>query len=332
MEFIPDYEQLWNDWDASLEMPEQQKRLKASFADKCKPHYISKRTATATFTGEEGTFSCDLENNFCGCKEHCLGITGSSQPVPCKYMYRLAYELDLIDELGRKRSAANNLEIPEDNRHNAFRQLVTIIERYDDDTQYTLYTQCHLYYARMRVNNEYRVLRVEKAFYAPFIKDGLFAIVQEPLELLGAQRELMRRLDAASFTFPSDLAKTKKGTIKVRAKYDWCLQNPEVVALVAYPDLVAVQSTVLLQQGGNLLSQYFRRKFCDALYELPGGRKIQVPSGVKISDFETPTYDFPDDVVTEMLNQYGHNRCINYTKPRKIYEPMAFNVTFVPKR
>ena len=332
MEHLPDCVRLWNDWDISLNLPKQQQRLRESFAEKCKPHYISKRTARATFTGEEGTFGCDLENNFCGCEEHCLGITGSRQPVPCKYMYRLAYELDLIDEQGRKRNAASNLEISEDDRHNAFRQLVAIIEQYDDDTQYALKEQCHLYYERKRVNNEYRVLRAEKAFYAPFIKDGLFAIVHEPSELLGAQRDLVRRLDAASFAFPSDLAKTQKGTVKIRAKYDWCLQNPAAVAPIAYPELVALQPTELLQKSCALLFQYFRRKFCDTLYEFPDGRKIQVPSGVKIRDFDAPTYDFPDDIVTEMLNQYGHNRCINYTEPRKVHEPMAFNVTFIPKR
>ena len=55
MEHLPDCVKLWNDWDISLNLPKQQQRLRESFADKCKPHYISKRTATATFTGLSST-------------------------------------------------------------------------------------------------------------------------------------------------------------------------------------------------------------------------------------------------------------------------------------
>lgn len=333
MEFVPDYEQLWNDWDASLELPEQQERLRVSFSDKCKPHYISRRTSAATFTDEEGTFRCCLEDNFCNCEEHTFKIHASRKPIACKYMYRLAYELGLTDEHGTKLKQQLIHEFSETDRYDAFRQLAAMIERYDENTQYELYSKCRWVTKRERISREYGLLRAEKALYAPLIKDGIYTIVDEPLDLLGSQRELVRRLDNASFTFPSDLAKNQKGTVKIRAKYDWCLQNPEIVAPIAYPEFVVVQPSTLLQKGGDLLLNYLRRKFCDTIYEIAGGRKVQVPSGASIINFDTLTYDYPDDVITEMLNHYGHNRCRNYTEPRGVHEhkPLASCDIFIPK-
>lgn len=333
MEYIPDYEQLWSDWDASLELPEQQKRLKASFSDKCKPHYISRCTSAATFTGEEGAFRCCLEDNFCNCEEHIFKIHLSNKPVPCMYMYRLAYELGLTDEQGRKQKQQATPEVSEADQHNAFRQLALMIEQYDEDTQYELYSKCRWSTKREKISKEYSLLKADVALYAPLIKDGFYTIIDEPLKLLGSQRELVRRLDDASFAFPPTLAKTKRGTVKTRAKYDWCLQNPAIVAPIAYPELVVVQPSALLQKGGDLLLKYLHRKFYDTIYEVAGGRKVQVPSGARIIDLDTPTYDYPNDVVTEMLNCYGHNRCLNYTEPREVLEhrPLASCDIFIPK-
>lgn len=334
MEYIPDYEQLWNDWDASLELPEQQERLKASFSDKCKPHYISRRTSAATFTGGEGAFRCCLEDNFCNCEEHIFKIHLSRRPVACMYMYRLAYELGLTDEQGRKLKQQATPEFSEADQHDAFRQLAALIEQYDEDTQYELYAKCRWGTKRERISKEYGLLRADTALYAPLIKDGFYTIVDEPLRLLGPQRELVRRLDDASFAFPSTLAKTKRGAVKIRAKYDWCLQNPAIVAPIAYPEFVVVQPSALLQKGGDLLLKYLRRKFFDTIYEIAGGRKVQVPSGASIINFDTLTYDYPNDIITEMMNLYGHNRCRDYTEPREVHErsTLASNVTFIPKK
>ena len=334
MEYIPAYEQLWNDWDASLELPEQQERLKASFSDKCKPHYISKRTSAATFTGEEGTFRCCLEDNFCNCEEHMFKMGLSGKLVACKYMYRLAYELGLTDEQGRKLKQQEPSAFSEVDQYDAFRQLTAMIEQYDEDTQYELCSKCRWGTKRERISREYGLLSVKRVLYAPLIKGGFYTVVDEPLELVGSQRELMRRLDVASFAFPSNLAKTQKGTIKIRSKYDWCLQNPEIVAPIAYPELVVVQPSVLLQKGGDLLLKYLRRKFFDTIYEIPGGRKVQVPSGASVIDYDKLSYDYPDDVITEMLNRYGHNRCRNYTEPREVCEhkPLASCDVFIAKR
>ena len=98
--------------------------------------------------------------------------------------------------------------------------------------------------------------------------------------------------------------------------------------------IVVVQPSVLLQKGGDLLLKYLRRKFFDTIYEILGGRKVQVPSGARIINYDTLTYDYPDDVIAEMLNRYGHNRCQNHIEPREVREhkPLASCDIFIPKR
>ncbi|MEE1078928.1 MAG: hypothetical protein UIC64_07740, partial [Agathobacter sp.] len=59
------------------------------------------------------------------------------------------------------------------------------------------------------------------------------------------------------------------------------------------------------------------------VYRLSGDRRIQVPYGADISNFDAVDYDYPEDIVTEMLNYYGHNRCKVYTMPRKVYSARA---------
>ena len=140
-----------------------------------------------------------------------------------------------------------------------------------------------------------------------------------PISLYGTKRDILKRLDEEAFIFPDNLARTKSGTISYQAKYDWCLQHPDIILPIAFPNLVAVRPSDLLQKGGKLLFDYVHRKFCDTIYKFSGNRHIQVPCGAVISNFDTLDYAYPEDIVTEMLNYYGHNRCKFYTEPRDVY-------------
>ena len=129
----------------------------------------------------------------------------------------------------------------------------------------------------------------------------------------------MERMNASNFEFPQHLERTKAGSIKYQAKYEWCMHHPNLIAPIAYPELITVKPSILLQKGGNLLLEYLRRKFCDKIYRLSGNRTVQVPYGTIISNFDALSYEYPNDVVTETLNFYGHNRCVSYTEPRQIH-------------
>ncbi len=197
--------------------------------------------------------------------------------------------------------------------HAAFKELVAIIESYDKDSQFALAT------GRRVPLEQNRSFIVQRAAFTNYIKDNLLLIADKQLLPFCNKKDLMQRVDKCAIDFPQDLERTKTGNIKYQAKYEWCLQHPEIVAPIAYPELITVQAAELLQKGGNLLVDYVYRKFCDTIYKMTGDHKVQVPYGVEITDFNDLSFDYPDDIVTEMLNHYGHNRCINYTEPREIH-------------
>ena len=195
----------------------------------------------------------------------------------------------------------------------AFKEIVSRVEQYDEDVQFALITQCRLSF------NQKNLYVVNKAIFAAYINDNLLLVASKPQLPLATKKELMQRMDVLSFEYPNTLERTKTGIIKYQAKYEWCVQHPEIIAPIAYPELVTVQPSDMLQASGNLLLEYIRRKFCDRVYKMTGSRRIQVPFGSEIADFTTLSFDYPDDIVTEMLNYYGHNRCKAYTEPKHIY-------------
>lgn len=209
----------------------------------------------------------------------------------------------------------------------AFKKLVAIIEQHSEDLQYALTVGRGVSFVQGRS------LIIQRAVFNEYIKDELFLVADEQLLPFSTKKDLMQRVDKSSIDFPQDLERTKTGSIKYQAKYEWCVQNPNIVAPVAYPELVTVQPSELLQKGGDLLIKYLCRKFYDTTFSC-GDKKIQIPYDAEITDYEILSYDFPADVVTEMLNQYGYNRCCNYTKPREVHgrrTALIFSVGFSPE-
>lgn len=206
-----------------------------------------------------------------------------------------------------------NHQIRLEESHVAFKKIVSIVEKYDEDVQFALISQCRL------SSDHEKVCIVDKSIFASYIDDNIFLVAKEQQLPFATKKELMQRMNETAFEYPSNLERTKTGSIKYQAKYEWCIQHPNLVAPVAYPELVTIQFSDLWQKGGKLLLEYLHRKFCDKIYKMAGDRKIQVPYGAIVTDYVGLSYDYPDDIVTEMLNCYGQNRCKTYTQPRKVY-------------
>lgn len=204
----------------------------------------------------------------------------------------------------------------------AFIKLVSIIEHYHEEEQFALIAGRRIHF------DQVKSLIVQRSIFVNYIKDNLFLIAEEQMLPFSNKKELMQRMNACDFCFPQDLEKTKAGQIKHQAKYVWCEQNANIIAPIAYPELVTVVPSELLQKGGEFLADYISRKFCDVIYTLSNGQKVQVPEGASMVNYETFTYRYPNDIVTEMLNQYGHNRCEVYTKPREIHNPRSGKLHF----
>ena len=332
MEWLSPQEKFWKTWNSNAKISKQQERIVKSFDDECRPFYISPFSFSGTFSCSEGTFICSLENNFCNCDEHVYGIHADGDDVPCRFMYRLAYELGITNTAGELKEIVEHPSISDTEKYDCFADCLEIIESYDETTQNELRLLLRRCSRKRHYDNQYKVFTATVQAVQQYIDDGLFDIVDDSLILFENQRKVVRKMDEIGFIFPDNLARTKQGKIKEKAKYEWCLQHPDVVAAHIYPNKVALVFSVKMQLVVEWVYNYLMRKFCDTICTISfcegGSKEIQHPSGAEIIDSRKGTFNFPDDVVTTALDFYGHNRCKNYTEAWEVRKSHMALFTF----
>lgn len=100
----------FGNWDSSIhENHEQIKRI--AYMQRIKPENVSVNSAqkTAEIIGSSGSYDVSLDN--CTCYDF------QTRQLPCKHMYRLAFELGFLDDLpkvNRKASKSFKDNIPEE--------------------------------------------------------------------------------------------------------------------------------------------------------------------------------------------------------------------------
>lgn len=340
MEIINRAERLWKNWNDALKNIEQKKRLSHAFSKECRPFYVGVHSLSGTFSSTEiGTFICSLEDNFCNCEEHMSSYMHglSNEGIPCSYMYRLAYEAGIMDKSGRLKQVNDSEIFSEEYSIDSFCKLVQIIEQYDEQAQNILRKIIRYNLKRRHYDGKPIPFSAKRRDVKKLIDDGLFCVVEDSLTLFENQREIIRKMDQSGYYYPDYLPKTKAGIIRAKAKYDWCLQHPTDVAKFAYPDNVVLVAAKMMTAGGKLLYEYLDRKFCDMLCTVTihddntvVSRTIQHPSGAIIVDLFNTRVEFPNDIVTSMLNFNGYNRCRNYTEAFEIHKSRrsVYSVTF----
>lgn len=336
MEWLSPQEKFWKAWNANTELEQQKKRIKKSFDDECQPFYISPFSLSGTFGCSEGTFICSLDDDFCNCDEHIYDIHFDGDDVPCRFMYRLAYELGITNSDGKLKEKAESAPLTDKEQYDYFADCLEVIEKYDDITQNALRILLRRSSRKRYYDKQYKVFTANVHEVQMFINDGVLDVVNDSLILLDNQRKLVRKMDDIGFVFPENLERTKQGKIKVKAKYEWCLQHPDVVAVHAYPDKVALALSAKMQVVAEWVCDYLTRKFCDTICKISfhdgGSQEIRHPTGAEITDSRKGTFAFPDDVITTALDYYGHNRCKNYTEALEVHTShmSLFTFTFSP--
>lgn len=121
--------ELWEQWSACHESPDQKKRFASAKTAACTPVELDKESGTATFKGSSGTHSASLEK--CSCVDY------NRRRLPCKHMYRLAMELGLIDADFKSNSSAIVQPRPR-SQIEKIEHTVETIESLTDDQQYLL--------------------------------------------------------------------------------------------------------------------------------------------------------------------------------------------------
>lgn len=315
-------ELMWNKWDEYISMPSQQQKFIDSKSALWAPYYINRHTFEGVFEQNGEVFTCSLEYNICLCGDHeDFNNTTYSEDLnvlPCKFMYRLASELDLIDEDGKRKLFTPGAIMSDDEAAEKFVSCVPLVEALSDDQQYDLYCICLS--NPNHINGDYQPTQINIGSYQIYKNLKLFDIVENSLAVVTTNRRaLMKELDELNYIFPSDLPKTKKGTTRAREKYYFCLKHPELIESVIQPKYISIKKYQEMEPLYHLIRSYLRRKYVDVIeFFEEFGVDVAHPAESNLDNQKDNKWNFPGDIVTEMLDKYGCNRCINYTPAKHI--------------
>ena len=205
----------------------------------------------------------------------------------------------------------------------SFEELINRIEKYSEEIQLVILDAFTYFSAR---NSDDYISIGWHENNKPLISDGFLNIDKEYYHIYHI-RDLIKNLDSISFPFPQTLRHNKDGSLSARAKQEWCKKNRDIV-ISYYPDaeyklFVKVQPTPNTFAHAHNIREYLERKFIDnkQIHIVNGNRyEIISPCGSKVIDYENLIFEFPDDRITNLLNQYSANRCASKKPGLKINE------------
>lgn len=208
--------EVWNGVNSS---PDQIKRQESARGAACTPLSVDREDMTGTFSGSHGTYIAALES--CSC------VDFLRRNLPCKHMYRLAYELGVFD-LGAVSSDASKVKAPaptSKQRKAALGDVVDKIEQLTIPEQKAL-----LELLRMAYKDE-PLLCEDPEIFGSFMADGLIAVEQDPERVLQMKRrdDTLDGLAARGYHFPEGLKNTKK------ARMEHCMEHAAEVCALLYP-------------------------------------------------------------------------------------------------
>ena len=312
---------LQDNWNELLSLPEQRIKLSNALSASYTPCYISKELLAGTFIGDTKTIVCYLgKDHCCNCEEYQRSYY--SDRLPCTHMYRLAYEFNIIDNNGTtitNQGVSTDIDIT-----HTFSKIISTIEKYFSSND-------QVEFINNISQNKYRYIypecfEINRPFCANinnvknYINSGLLEICYDSnLGLIfnhGFNDIVTEHLDLYNYKWPNNLEKTKKGTIKVKSKRDWCLAHPNEVIKSAYPNndcnYVMVKPSIDLFLVWPYILQYLERKFYDEKTKDKFNRFETIhPVGAIVTNYRLGIYEFPNDMVTKELTKNGHNRCIS---------------------
>lgn len=114
-------------WTGIHEDPDQVKRLERAKSSACTPLSVSKEDTTGVFSGSHGTYKTTLETCTCG--------DFIRRKLPCKHIYRLAIELNVIAESASSDPSAIKRPTPDGL---SLEVAVEILETYSEEAQLVL--------------------------------------------------------------------------------------------------------------------------------------------------------------------------------------------------
>lgn len=111
---------LWKQWESVHDEPDQLKRQESACAAKLTPLSIDKERGVGIFKGSR---------EYCTALDSCQCTDWGMRKKPCKHMYRLAFELGVMETPEKVELISSN------NAGKDWRDFVFEIEKYSDDVQ-----------------------------------------------------------------------------------------------------------------------------------------------------------------------------------------------------
>lgn len=269
--------ELWSKWSDIHGLPDQQKRIASAKKSACTPVSLDPSTCTGIFKGSSGTHTTSLD--------HCSCVDFNRRKLPCKHMYRLAMELGLLQsDFSSDKSAIVEPHSSARKKHLA--DTIKVVETLSENQQWLL-----LEIAR-NVSSKNPTVRCKST-------PDLYSLVEHNLIEFVPDYEPC-------------LAKYKKGELVTLAN-----------SLGLTPDMHMLKMDLInyiLEKAANKLDPYSLSYAVVQVCEDVSYRRVHMYLHRKLESecyYDGDLHDIPllqtilpDDIVTDLLIQYGY-----YTPP-----------------
>lgn len=296
-------------WDESIHMPEdQQKRIKSAEKADTTPLAVDKDAQNGVFPGSgKKPYETTLDSCTCG--------DFIRRKLPCKHMYRLAMECGIFKgnvKSGINKNTIAKIQIP-------FKEVVTALESLNEECQKEVMTLL-----RLNLYDKCDIFYIQDRYFGDLLISPLFISVEStPDNLLKAYS----REDLLSILQEKDI-EGYRFNMRIATLIRWCLENiPDLWSVI--PLAHAIRFSDQVQKSRHKLYTYLLRKYAweeiwgeNGVFMVPHGAKCEDVTlsisldGVSISG-DSDTYWFPDDEITQLLTEHGHNRCLNGYRPKE---------------
>ena len=280
----------WN-WLELINDSDNNKRFQTAKRAECTPLSISKENQSGFFSGSHGQYNTSLET--CEC------IDFIRRKLPCKHMYRLAFELGVIYESFENDST----QIKHKPEGLDLADCVAIIENISDNAQKI----SHGILLDVIYHNTYSVVNLADA--KELLEHNIIVKIYDPLILIKgySKSQITEILKRNSVPFKGNASSAQLAII--------CTQLSNFDEL--FNEKIVVDFIPEFKKSERKLYTYLRRKFCTEEYWDPDSEEFKnIPAGSQfegILNIITGDYElklkFPDDEITHLLDIYGKNRC-----------------------
>lgn len=303
----------FNTWDFTIhEMPEQIKRITSAKSTKTTPNTINAELQTGEFPGSG-------KKPYIATLDSCTCMDFIHRKLPCKHMYRLAIELDLLNEKANT-GVNKNLEL-------SLNEAVAELEKLNDKAQQEI--KYFLYQSIYRKEHSFPIIFDETTISLKSCR--LFDVSNSTDIALKAfkRNQMITILDEHNIS-------GFKRNISLEALIKWCIENITDIWSV-FPEAAVLTFSDKFITVRNKTYKYLHRKFdWDSYYSdedeemkeiyYPAGASFEdltfsmncKSTGVQITTSGNPSIcHFPNDEITELLTKYNCNRCLNGFNTKK---------------